>query len=427
MQYWFIRFYYLYMDIKFMSLIRLQCHNYQSNCIVASSFQGCMNRPSNLVCSQSPINDMYDTHQECQVWNPNCTISDYADSVGCQQEQTLCSNYTTKNQCKIILDSSYPYPNPQSYCYWDYITSSCKSAYQNSLYQSDQRIIGELTHNDCENFMKICTINNNLTKTCVSLQDDCACILNKYQQPCYCDKFQNKCLNQQCNQNVEAQTEAECFKQKREYLCQLIYDKNGVSEIGCEDRVRTCSDIKYQKICNKTITIQNERCYYYNNKCNVIVDENQCQLITDASSNEECQFYHQFCLLQQSGKGCYDVKECKNLMNTNCNSNIIYNNNKCLYYGNECRQNLFCDKLFTSLSSCDNVKTLIYYAAINILDLNQNVYLKNVQYQIQQIILQINMKHVKNIHQCVHIILVLIQQQNFVCKFQIVMIQPHKH
>ncbi|CAD8112404.1 unnamed protein product [Paramecium primaurelia] len=342
----------------------LQCNNYLNNCIVKPSFQGCMIRPSNLICSQSPNTKMYDTHQECQAWNPNCTVSDYLTSVGCQQKSASCSVYTTKNQCKIILDNSYPNPNPQSYCFWDYITSTCQSAYQNSSYQCNRQSFGELTHKNCEDFMKICTINNNITKSCVSLQDDCinytipqACVLNKYQQPCIWDKSQNKCQNVLCSENTVAQTEAECFKYQRQYLCQLIYNKEGIAQKGCEDRPTNCSDIKYQKICNKTVTKLNQKCYYYNNKCNIINNASQCQLITEASSDEECQYYFSLCLLQQSGKGCYSVDECKNLKNFNCNSSILFKNNKCFYYGNECRQNLFCDQLFPSQSSCNDVKT----------------------------------------------------------------------
>ncbi|CAK67082.1 unnamed protein product (macronuclear) [Paramecium tetraurelia] len=346
----------------------LQCHSFLSNCIVTSSYSGCMIRPTNLVCSQSPKNEMYDTHQECQAWNPNCTISDQ-NIPACQQKLALCSNYVTKNQCKSVLDNLYPNTKPESYCFWDYETSTCQSALQfdsginTNTFQCGRHKMGELTHSSCENFMKICTINN-ISKFCVDLSEDCtiytieqACKLNKYQQPCYWDKAQSKCQNLLCSENTIAQTEAACFQYKNRYLCQLIYNEDGIAQTGCEDRPTTCSDVKYQQICNKTITTVNQRCYYYNNKCNTITDASQCKLITEASSDEECQFYFSLCLLQLSGTGCYSVDQCSNLVNTNCNSAVLYKNEKCLYYGNECRRNRFCHHLFPSQSSCNNVKT----------------------------------------------------------------------
>ncbi|CAD8119899.1 unnamed protein product [Paramecium sonneborni] len=341
----------------------IQCSKYQKDCIVNSTLEGCITRPTNLICSSSPKNDMYDTHQECQAWNPNCTIPDPLANLGCQLKSNSCSDYTSEAQCKIIYDPQYPYVNSKSYCFWDYFTSTCQSGFQDPDYQCNRRIIGELTHTDCENFMKICTINK-ITATCIPLQNECtnytiqqSCVINHYQQPCYWDRFQSKCLNLSCYENTTALTELTCSQYKRQNLCQLIHNEQGIPQMGCEDRPSNCSQISHQQICNKTITTLNQKCYYYNKKCNTLTNEDQCQFINFATTDQECQYYHQFCLLQQSGVGCYSANKCSSLVRTNCQSSYLQFNNKCLYYNNTCRSNLFCADLFTTSSSCDNVKT----------------------------------------------------------------------
>ncbi|CAD8109512.1 unnamed protein product [Paramecium sonneborni] len=341
----------------------IECNTWGVDCIYNENSGGCMKRPNSVVCTQSSNNSMYDTHQECQAWNPKCTFISSFQGQGCEQKKQQCVEYIRQRNCKTTL-------NGQN-CYWDDKTQKCHDEDNNNdgIPDCNNRIYGELTHQDCENFLYKCTIQQ-IKGYCSSLEYQCeyyyyeqSCLINRYLQPCKWD-YQNKlCKEVACNDNFTAQTEAECLKFKQLNKCQLKINSNGTFGPGCENRPSSCSYITNRIICNQTLTQSNERCYYFNSQCSYVSQE-QCEQITDSKSNQVCQLYNSICVLQSLGQGCYTLNNCSYLSSSICNSALIKYNKKCNFYI-RCNEDNQCNQKHLSYGGCDGKKTgngeLCYY------------------------------------------------------------------
>ncbi|CAD8101940.1 unnamed protein product [Paramecium sonneborni] len=86
---------------------------------------GCQKRSSNLECFQSPNTIMYDSHQKCYAWNPQCNR--------CIKKLEYCSHYTRISSCKSTITGE----DLKQYCQ--------KSDFDNnSIPDCQNRIYGDL-------------------------------------------------------------------------------------------------------------------------------------------------------------------------------------------------------------------------------------------------------------------------------------------
>ncbi|CAD8196437.1 unnamed protein product [Paramecium octaurelia] len=324
----------------------VECNTWLDYCIFNHTVGGCKVRPSSVACTSSPNNSMYKTHQECFAWNHQCTVTPSFAAEGCEQKK--------QRNCRTNLNGQY--------CYWDDAEQSCKNEDDDNDGQIDchKRIYGELSHEDCENFLPKCTLNN-IDRYCSDLSYMCdyklkqQCEITMLQQPCKWDEQNQLCKEVVCTDNTTATTEAECFRFKKFNYCQLKINSNGTFGPGCESRPTFCEYITNPVICKLTVTLSNERCYYFNSQCQVVQDD-QCEFITDSKSNELCQLYNNNCVLQSSGQGCYSTRVCQDLTNQVCNSAIMQSNQMC-NYSDIWRRDLICSDKLLSKSSCEGQKT----------------------------------------------------------------------
>ncbi|CAD8191000.1 unnamed protein product [Paramecium octaurelia] len=324
-----------------------ECNSWLDYCIFNHILGGCMIRPSYVDCTSSPNDIMYDTHFECQAWNPKCTVSSSFNSEGCELKKAQCSDYIRQRNCKTNLAGQQ--------CFWNDFDQKCLD--QSGDDDCSARIYGDLSHENCENFLKKCTVGN-ITRSCTNLLDNCdylleqQCVITRYRQPCKWDAKNHICKNVLCSDNMTAQTEVECLQFKFYRQCQLKIHSSGQFGPGCEDRPYFCHTITDPLICKLTLTIENHRCYYFNFRCQYL-DYRLCEVIQDSKSNEDCQLYNTLCVLQSSGQGCYSILNCSDLSNNVCKSAIMKFNNKCNYYGG-CYLNQYCN--YQSIGNCEGRK-----------------------------------------------------------------------
>ncbi|CAD8108314.1 unnamed protein product [Paramecium sonneborni] len=319
----------------------IECNSWLDYCIFNPILGGCMDRPSPMSCSSSPNNSMYDTHQECFAWNPQCTVISSFNSEGCEEKQINCSQFIRRRNCKTTLNGQK--------CYWD---------------DKQQKCVNDNNDNTCDKrireFMEIYLIK--IVKTSHPILSEYCnyfyeqqCVINKYHQPCKWDLLNQICKNVDCRDNQTAQTEAECLKFKKYNECQLRININGTYGPGCELRPSECISVTNSIKCNLTLTINNDRCYFFNSQCRMIQPQN-CEQITDSLSNELCQLYNSNCVLQQTGQGCYSINQCSDLSHNVCNQAIMKFNNKCNYYG-VCNSDNQCSQKPNSYFGCGGRKT----------------------------------------------------------------------
>ncbi|CAD8101281.1 unnamed protein product [Paramecium primaurelia] len=328
----------------------IECNSWIDYCIYDSILGGCMNRPTSIDCISSPNDIMYDTHQECQAWNPKCTVASSFQSIGCELKKQNCSDYIRQRNCKTNL-------NGQN-CYWSDSNQQCYL--ESSDNDCQKRIYGDLTHQDCENFLSKCTVNH-IISSCQPLSYYCdylyeqQCVITMFQQPCKWDIVNGLCKDILCNENITAQTEAECLNFRKFNQCQLTIQSNGSLGPGCESRPYNCEEVTNPIKCKLTLTKWNYRCYFYDNYCRAVLFD-RCEFIKDSKSNEFCQFYHPSCILQPSGQGCYTFENCKYLSSKLCNSANTKYNYKC-YYQDYCRIDDKCSNRYLSENFCQGKKT----------------------------------------------------------------------
>ncbi|CAD8151592.1 unnamed protein product [Paramecium pentaurelia] len=332
----------------------VQCNTWLNNCIFDHIFGGCKDRPNHIACSSFPNMSIYITHQECFAWNPKCTVISSFIAEGCELKKASCYEFIRERNCKKNINGQI--------CYWDDKEQSCmhEDEDDNGIADCHKRLYGDLTHQDCENFMPKCTLNN-IVKSCSNLSYYCdyqqkqQCEITIYQQPCKWDYFNYKCKEVDCIDNITAQTEAECLRFRKNNECQLIIKSNGAYGPGCEKRPTSCGQITDSVICKLTLTLFNDRCYYFNSLCQK-VQSHQCEAITESKSNDFCQLYNTDCALQSSGQGCYSFQDCAYLSNNVCNNAIMRQNLKC-HLQDKCRYDDTCSNKYLSYSNCDGKKT----------------------------------------------------------------------
>ncbi|CAD8102918.1 unnamed protein product [Paramecium sonneborni] len=328
----------------------IECNSWIDYCIYDSISGGCRNRPISEDCTSSPNNSMYDTHLECIVWNPKCTVVSTFNAEGCELKKANCFEFIRQRNCKTSLSGSN--------CYWDDNQQKCFD--ESGDNDCNKRIYGDLSHQDCETFLSKCTVSL-INSVCVTLSLTCdypieqQCVIRRDQQPCRWDYKNKLCKDLTCKENVSALTEEECLKQRKFNQCQLKIQSNGTFGPGCESRPQSCELITNPTICKLTLTSTNQRCYYFNFKCQVVLSS-QCEVIQESKSNELCQLYNSNCILQQSGKGCYSIYRCEDLTHNICNNAIMKFNYKCIY-SDYCSLNNDCSNKQLFTSTCDNIKT----------------------------------------------------------------------
>ncbi|CAK74564.1 unnamed protein product (macronuclear) [Paramecium tetraurelia] len=332
----------------------VECNTWLNICIFDHYYGGCKDRPSPLACSSSPNNIMYNNHQECFAWNPKCTVISSFNAEGCEPKKANCHEFIRQRNCKTNINGQF--------CYWDDKLQMCMNEDEenNGIADCDKRLYGDLTHQDCEEFMPKCTINN-IGKFCSDLQWVCEyykyqqqCVIDKDYSPCKWDNQNQICKSVVCTDNTTAQTEAECIRFRFQYDCQLKIKSNGTYGPGCEKRPNNCWDVTDPIVCKLTLTYQQTRCYYLNSQC-FQIQSSQCELITDSQSNELCQYYNPQCVLQPSGQGCYSINSCNDLSNKVCNSSLMRKNQRCIYQ-DKCNEDI-CSSRYVSQSSCSGQKT----------------------------------------------------------------------
>ncbi|CAD8103712.1 unnamed protein product [Paramecium sonneborni] len=327
----------------------IQCNKWLKHCIYNSELGGCRNRPNPLICTSSPNSSMYDNHEKCFAWNPKCTVISSIQAEGCELKKTNCYEYIRKRNCRTNLSGQN--------CYWDDSEGKCKNEDNNNdgIPDCNKRVLGNLTHEDCEEFLSTCTISN-FNRHCSNLQSYCHwytyqqhCVITREQQPCKWDDYNQKCIDVKCVDNQTAETEAECLRFKRFFQCQLKINSNGSYGPGCENRPYYCSQITNSTICNLTFTYNNQKCYYFNSSCQS-VPNNECISIRNSTSHAFCQLYNKQCILQTSGLGCYSINNCLDLSNEVCNNATMKFNIKCNFYIS-CRRDLYCSDKYRQLCS----------------------------------------------------------------------------
>ncbi|CAD8214880.1 unnamed protein product [Paramecium octaurelia] len=329
----------------------IECNTLLDYCIFNPILGGCMNRPSQVDCATSPNNSMYDTHFECQAWSPTCTVN-FLRQQSCELKNANCSEYIRQRICKSNLTGQN--------CYWDDYEQKCYE--ENDARDCSKRIYGDLSHYNCENFLQKCTINY-IIGSCVALSSQCdykleqQCVITIDQQPCKWDARNKLCKDKKCSDYITAKTEADCLNFRKFSQCQLKIQDNGTYGRGCEVRPSHCDEVTHPLKCKLTLTQQNERCYFINSRCQV-VQSYQCEAIIDSKSNELCQLYNPYCVLQSSGQGCYSIYSCSDLSSNVCKSAIMKFNDKCNYYGS-CRSDNYCGDKILLFSYCEKRKTLL--------------------------------------------------------------------
>ncbi|CAK70855.1 unnamed protein product (macronuclear) [Paramecium tetraurelia] len=294
----------------------VQCNNWSSNCIFDHSLGGCIDRINQVACSSSLNVVMYNNHVECYARNQNCTVVSDFNPEGCERKKETCYEYIKRRNCKTTLIGQL--------CYWDDQEQKCMNEDEdnNGVVDCHKRLYGELTHQDCEDFMSKYTLNQ-IAFSCRTLSDYCdykyqqQCIINSYQQPCKWNDLKQICEDVVNQNNTTSQTESECLMFRQNNECQLKINSDGTYGPGCENRPKSCQEITDPVICKLTLTTQNEKCYFHSSFCMVIqfrytqhsIISKYCEQITESQSHEFCQLYNPNCVLQSSGQGCYSIYE----------------------------------------------------------------------------------------------------------------------
>ncbi|CAD8095623.1 unnamed protein product [Paramecium sonneborni] len=365
----------------------IECNQWMDDCIYNQIIGGCQTRPSNLECFQSPNTTMYDSHQKCYAWNPKCTVIDNFKSEGCIKKLEQCSQYTRVSSCKSTIAGDH--------CYWDDLKQKCQiwDFDNNSIPDCQNRIYGDLSHQDCQSFLSKCTLGNfprsctSNNKTTCSYFKEQQCVVTVLQQPCQWDYTNKLCKSVQCIDNTTATTDSECLRWRRNYECQLKINQNGSFGPGCENRPEDCQQIKDSTICNLTFTLKGQSCFYIqkNKKCQLLTADNSCELVTFAKSNEQCQYYQKNCILQQEGQNCISFVKCSNLSQNTCGKAEMSFNQRCAYSSNYCRSNNNCSDIEKHQSACDNkldgFKNRCQFFIYTQFDIDGNLF---YQYQCQQ-------------------------------------------
>ncbi|CAD8186927.1 unnamed protein product [Paramecium octaurelia] len=332
----------------------VECNTWLKTCIFDHSLGGCKDRPNSLACSSSPNDVMYNNHQECFAWNPKCTVISSFKVEGCESKKANCHEFIRQRNCKTNKNGQF--------CYWDDKLQKCMNEGEdnNGVADCDKRLYGDLTHQDCEDFLPKCTIKN-IGRSCQSLLQ-CSyykyqqqCVIDAYLQPCKWDNQNQTCKSVDCVDNNTAQTEAECLRFRYSFDCQLKINPNGTYGPGCEKRPRSCGEVTNPVVCKLTMTYSFDRCYFikYNSTCSLLTSS-QCELI-ESQSNEICQLYNSYCVLQPSGQGCHSIYVCNNISSQVCNNALMKYNDRCIYQ-DKCNNDV-CSSRQLSSYSCSGQKT----------------------------------------------------------------------
>ncbi|CAD8103948.1 unnamed protein product [Paramecium sonneborni] len=351
----------------------VECNTWINNCIYNHSQGGCQDRPNSIACTSSPNNNIYSTHEECYAWNPKCTVIFSFIAEGCEPKKSNCNQYIRKRNCKTTIN--------RQLCYWDDQEQKCMNEDDDNdgVIDCHKRLFGEITHQDCEEFMPKCTINHSF-KSCTSLSQKCdykhkqQCVITYHQFPCKWDDLNQICQDIFCSENTTALTEAECLLFRRNSECQLKINSDGTFGPGCENRPASCEEITDSVICKQTLTKNNQVCYYFQNKCQE-VHQNLCEFITESMSNELCLMYNTNCVLQPSGQGCYSMYECGYLSQDLCEKVILRLNRACTFYNNNCYQNYYCrhQANFCSIQKTLNGQLCNYISQCNPITSQKNI------------------------------------------------------
>ncbi|CAD8133826.1 unnamed protein product [Paramecium octaurelia] len=368
--------------------------NVTSNVLCKMWLSSCIFKPPNLcqidntaytLCRDTPRDMKFTSHEECQAWNPKCTLK---KGLACFSEDS-CTNYTSENECK--------HKQKTNNCQWNAAPLTCtqKSCSIQSSEQQCKDYSPSCTHNStttvtntlvtvqhvciqrqitCNSITenKICQ-NNSLNEKCKWDNSRCSatpcsssvvnlnqmicsaaqfnCIYNSNTSNCemlepYCNSISDKSYTgcqssqQQCILDEPSQS---CILIKHcsdtttyyTYDCHQIYDycqrKDFTS--GCQFLAPNCSDYKIQENCK--INYKKEQCYWSPSQSKCI--DFSCQLIEETlTTHTECQQLNSNCTLNyDSTHSCMDLDRCYNYQKKEqCYLDV--NKQQCSWINNNC-------------------------------------------------------------------------------------------
>ncbi|CAD8098543.1 unnamed protein product [Paramecium sonneborni] len=299
----------------------LQCRQWLSSCKLNDSGFGCdIDKGIYNLCTDAPEIEQFSTHEECQAWNPKCTIK-----LGLSCSIKLdCESYLTQNECLTDINNQP--------CKWN--GSSC-------IKQKCSDYPGTpLNSSDCQTFSSICTISTQ-NITCQDKKANCSeyikqtdCNVNSAGQKCQMD---DSLVCQHIADLILANNYSCSYEDKdKGYLYQYH-----ISNI-CVITPLNCNQIN-QNDCNSMITINQEICTWNGTQCSIFnsqITNTQinCRKLNQAYFLQSyCKSYSNQCEFDFIQMNTCTYNSCLNVSKHQCNFITLNNNIQCSWNVSTCQ------------------------------------------------------------------------------------------
>ncbi|CAK70960.1 unnamed protein product (macronuclear) [Paramecium tetraurelia] len=348
--------------------------NATSNVFCKNWLHSCIFKPPNLcqsdnaastLCRDAPRKIDFTSHEECQAWNPNCTLK---LGQACFSEDN-CSDYITLDECKH---------NQKIYvCQWDISTNPatcikkpCTALNsQNSVCVAHSLICTSITtSDDLGNYYHTCDIK---LRTCSLITDQAQCNQHSVTEKCQwatvgtvsscsavpCNHFEANltetiCQNRQFNCFFNSITSS-C--ETLESYCPLMTD---ISYSGCQSSQKQCildepsNKCVLIKHCSDTTTYQDQTCSDFYGYCQSKNFTSGCQFLAPNCSDykiiENCKinFKKEQCYWSSSLGKCIDLS-CSLIEET------LTTHTECQQLSSDCTLNFHTTHSCMDLGRCD--------------------------------------------------------------------------
>ncbi|KAM3142501.1 hypothetical protein pb186bvf_005403 [Paramecium bursaria] len=312
------------------------CNTYMPNCITKIG-GGCQPKQCTLVTKAGAF-----TNTDCTSYLSTCIIN--STNNGCINKPTTCQATLNQNQCSLMGN-----------CYFNTTFQNCMTNTCSSIESTNN------THLLCNAKLSSCTVNVQ-QNGCMTIYDRC----QQYQlsQQCYLSKLEGDCAwtNNQCQ--IKSCAFNDLTKSYSVNDCQNYKIFNGPSYrcvpistgFGCQ-AVSSCQSYN-QAQCVGSYDVSGNQCVWLNNLCAIKTCLTAPQTIITVAA---CISYLPECTIAQSGSGCAVLqKYCSGLSRLQCFvGSTSQNGTKCFWNVSltppTC-QNLECDNAPITTSSqadCD--------------------------------------------------------------------------
>ncbi|CAK60850.1 unnamed protein product, partial (macronuclear) [Paramecium tetraurelia] len=292
----------------------LQCRQWLSSCKLNQSGFGCeIDSGVYELCTDAPETNQFNSHEECQAWNPKCTLK-FGSTCANKLE---CQNYQTEKECKIDINNQP--------CKWN--GNSCISIKCSDYSGTPSK------YKDCFLFSNICTISYQKVE-CRTKQSNC----NSYLvgEDCNVNLVGDKCsiINSTCvevkNQQIFLSHTCNYEDLQKGFLYQY-YEKK------CIESPQSCNSLTENE-CKSLTTINNELCQWDGTQCLMTTSNPQVDCRKQISLTQvKCKNFSNNCELDfiQFARCTYST--CLSVQEHQCNFITLNRNEQCTWNSQTCQ------------------------------------------------------------------------------------------